>query len=94
MLFKQPILFIINVMFLAILHFRFFRHAKKPTLKMQHAAIHSCIIVLGIFGIWAGLNSNSIAKPPVPQFYTLHSWLGILTVMVFLIQVGTIFSLF
>lgn len=55
---------------------------------MQHAIIHSCIIILGILGLWAGINSNTIANPPVPKFYSFHSWLGIVTVVMFFFQVG------
>ncbi|KAE9542971.1 hypothetical protein AGLY_002882 [Aphis glycines] len=63
-----------------------FRNTTKRKLKMQHASIHSCIIIFGVLGIWTGLNSNLIANPPIPKFYSLHSWLGIITVIMFLSQ--------
>lgn len=74
--------------YIAILHFRNFHNAKKRVLKMQHAMIHSCIIIIAILGIWAGFNSNLIAKPPIPKFCSLHSWLGIVTIVIFLVQVS------
>lgn len=81
--------------FLAILHFRFFHNDNKRVLKIQHGVIHCCIIIIAAFGIWAGLSSNIIAKPPVPKFYSLHSWLGIVTIVIFVVQVGySIFKLF
>lgn len=55
---------------------------------MQHAMIHSCIIIIAILGIWAGFNSNLIAKPPIPKFYSLHSWLGIVTIVIYFVQVS------
>ncbi|CAH1738057.1 transmembrane ascorbate-dependent reductase CYB561-like isoform X2 [Aphis gossypii] len=85
----HPLLMTITFVYLfanSILHFRNFRNTTKRKLKMQHAAIHSCIIIFGVLGIWTGLNSNLIANPPIPKFYSLHSWLGIITVIMFLSQ--------
>lgn len=85
----HPLLMIITFIYLfanSILHFRNFRNTTKRKLKMQHATIHSCIVIFGILGIWTGLNSNLIANPPIPKFYSLHSWLGIITVIMFLSQ--------
>jgi len=74
--------------FLAVLHFRNFRNVKKQELKTQHAVIHTSILILTSLGIWAGLDSNVIASPPIPKFCSLHSWMGIVTVVMFLSQVG------
>uniref|UniRef100_A0A2H8TN23 Cytochrome b561 n=1 Tax=Melanaphis sacchari TaxID=742174 RepID=A0A2H8TN23_9HEMI len=86
----HPLLMTITFVYLfanSILHFRNFRKTTKQKLKMQHATIHSCIIIFGVLGLWTGLNSNLIANPPIPKFYSLHSWLGIITVIMFLFQV-------
>lgn len=85
----HPLLMTISFIYLfanSILHFRNFRNTTKRKLKMQHATIHSCIIIIGVLGIWTGLNSNLIANPPIPKFYSLHSWLGIITLAMFLSQ--------
>ncbi|XP_025422088.1 putative cytochrome b561 isoform X1 [Sipha flava] len=93
----HPLLMTITFTYLfanSILHFRNFRNIKKKKLKKQHLIIHSCIIFFGLIGVWTGLNSNVIAKPPIPKFYSFHSWLGIVTVIMFLSQFASGFVTF
>lgn len=72
---------------LAILHYRTFRNLKKRDLKNQHAIIHGCIIILILFGGWASFASHLYSNPPIPNLYSLHSWLGVITILLFLSQV-------
>lgn len=72
---------------LAILHFRTFRSVKKQDVKIQHAIIHGCIIIFVLFAGWAAFASHLYSKPPIPNLYSLHSWLGVLTITMFLSQV-------
>jgi len=74
--------------FLAILHYRTFRSLKKRDLKNQHAIIHGCIIVLVLLGGWASFASHLYSNPPTPNLYTLHSWVGVVTISMFLSQVS------
>lgn len=74
--------------FLAILHYRTFRNNRKRDLKNQHAIIHGCIIILVSLAGWAAYASHIYSDPPIPNFYSLHSWLGVLTILMFLSQVS------
>ncbi|XP_050434682.1 transmembrane ascorbate-dependent reductase CYB561-like isoform X2 [Adelges cooleyi] len=85
----HPMLMSIGFIYLfatSILHFRTFRNEKKNTLKYQHAIIHGFIIVLVLFGSWSAIASHLYASPPIPNFYSLHSWMGILTMLMFISQ--------
>jgi len=77
----------------AILHYRSFRNLTKRELKNQHAIIHCCIIVIIIFGGIAAFASHMLSNPPIPHLYTLHSWIGLLTIILFLFEVSKIFIL-
>lgn len=81
----------INILFrTAILHFRTFRNCKKQQLKLQHAIIHGCIVVLLVLDAVAALASHLLMNPPEPNFYSLHSWMGISTIVLYMILVCAI----
>lgn len=71
----------------AILVYRALRTIRKKTLKLIHAAIHVVVIVLIIIAFIAALDSHNLAATPIPNFYTLHSWLGLITTGLYLLQV-------
>jgi len=85
----HPLLMTIAFVYLfanAILHYRTFRDSKKQDLKNQHSIIHGCILIIVLLAAFAALASHLFAKPPIPNFYSLHSWLGVVTVVLFLSQ--------
>lgn len=71
----------------AILVYRALRTIRKKTLKLIHTAIHVVVIVLIIIAFIAALDSHNLAATPIPNFYTLHSWLGLITIGLYLLQV-------
>jgi len=56
-------------------------------LKNQHAIIHGVIIILISLAGLASYASHIYNDPPIPNFYSLHSWLGIVTTLMFFSQV-------
>lgn len=77
---------------LAILHYRTFRHNKKQNLKIQHAFIHGYVIVLTLLAACTAIISHVYGSPPIANFYSLHSWLGVVTIVMFLFQVNIIYN--
>ncbi|XP_001950854.1 cytochrome b561 [Acyrthosiphon pisum] len=85
----HPLLMTIAFIYLlanSILHYRTFQNNTKRKLKNQHALIHGCILILIVIAGFAAFVSHQYAKPPIPHLYSLHSWLGVLTIVMFLSQ--------
>lgn len=82
------VLFTLFILFSAILHYRSFQNNTKRKLKNQHALIHGCILILILIAAFAAFVSHQYAKPQIPHLYSLHSWLGVMTVVLFLSQVS------
>lgn len=82
------VLFTLFILFLAILHYRTFQNNTKQKLKKQHAFIHCCILILIVVAVFAAFVSHQYATPPIPNLYSLHSWLGVVTITMFLSQVS------
>ncbi|XP_022174649.1 cytochrome b561-like [Myzus persicae] len=85
----HPLLMTIAFIYLlanSILHYRSFQNNTKRKLKNQHALIHGCILILILIAAFAAFVSHQYAKPQIPHLYSLHSWLGVMTVVLFLSQ--------
>ncbi|XP_025409229.1 cytochrome b561-like isoform X2 [Sipha flava] len=70
----------------SILHYRTFRNQRKSDLKNQHAIIHGCVLIFVLLAGWASFASHIYSIPSIPNLYSLHSWLGVLTISMFLSQ--------
>lgn len=67
--------------------FRNMRYQRKKQLKLLHAGCHCLTFVLTVIALVAVFDSHNLAVPPIPNLYTLHSWIGLTSVILFCCQV-------
>jgi len=60
--------------------------ATRPNIKLFHLLMHSMAILFVSLGLIAVFRFHNEHVPPIPNLYSLHSWLGILTVTLFFAQ--------
>lgn len=72
--------------FAAILVYRGWRYSRKRNLKLTHASIFGVIFLFVTVAFLAVYDSHNLASPPIPNFYSLHSWVGISAVFTFIAQ--------
>ncbi|XP_053672632.1 plasma membrane ascorbate-dependent reductase CYBRD1 [Anopheles nili] len=86
----HPLLMSVGMIFLygnSILIYRGFRYARKKPLKIMHATIHAAAFIFTVIALVAVFDSHNLAKPrPIPNMYTLHSWVGLSAVLLFSLQ--------
>uniref|UniRef100_A0A0K0FNE7 Cytochrome b561 domain-containing protein n=1 Tax=Strongyloides venezuelensis TaxID=75913 RepID=A0A0K0FNE7_STRVS len=70
----------------SIMIYRSLRFLSKIKLKWLHIIIHSIALICTVFGFIAAYDSHVLAKPPKPDFMSLHSWIGLGTMSSYLIQ--------
>jgi cytochrome b-561 len=66
--------------------YRGFRFGRKRNLKITHATIHALAFLFAVFGLIAVFDSHNYALPKIPNLYSLHSWIGIASVGLFICQ--------
>lgn len=72
---------------IAILVYRGVRFARKRSLKLSHASIFGAIMFLVVIASWAVYDSHVLKTPPIPNLYSLHSWIGLIAIILFVLQV-------
>ncbi|XP_058832799.1 plasma membrane ascorbate-dependent reductase CYBRD1 [Topomyia yanbarensis] len=85
----HPLLMTMGMIFLygnSILVYRGFRYARKKPLKITHAVIHGLAFIFTVIALVAAFDSHNLAPTPIPNMYTLHSWVGMAAVVLFGLQ--------
>ncbi|KAM4531783.1 transmembrane ascorbate-dependent reductase CYB561 [Odontesthes bonariensis] len=93
----HPLCMVLGLVFLqgdAILVYRVFRNEAKRNVKLLHGIIHLLTLIISIIGIVAVFDFHRAAK--IPDMYSLHSWCGMATFVLFCLQwvMGLLFFLF
>ncbi|XP_050297525.1 transmembrane ascorbate-dependent reductase CYB561-like [Anthonomus grandis grandis] len=84
----HPFLMVLGLVFLysqSILIYRTGRyHTSKKILKYAHALIHLIAFLCSIVGLVAVFDSHN--RKGTPNMFSLHSWIGLITVITFALQ--------
>ena len=72
--------------FLGAIAYRVFRTQDKFKVKLIHGAIHSGAIIFAILGLITVFDFHNVNH--IPNLYSLHSWIGLATVILFACQVS------
>jgi len=70
-----------------MLVFRLCRGCSKMPLKIIHGIIQATSLIFAAVGLAAAFNYHNSMKPPLANMFSLHSWIGLITVILFGIQV-------
>ncbi|KAM4032713.1 transmembrane ascorbate-dependent reductase CYB561 [Anomaloglossus baeobatrachus] len=83
----HPLCMVLGMVFLcgdALLVFRVFRHETKRATKILHGTLHILALIISLVGIIAVFQFHK--KKNIPDMYSLHSWLGITTFSLYILQ--------
>jgi len=85
----HPVLMVVGLIFLyanAIMVYRVFRNERKKRIKYLHGILHLLAFLFAVIALQAVFDSHNLADKPVANLYSMHSWLGITTVVLFCCQ--------
>ena len=79
--------------YLGMLVYRSCRCCRRVWSKLLHMMFHLLAIPCIVIGFMAAWDYHALQEKPIPHFYSIHSWLGLATMAMFLLQfVSGIFS--
>ncbi|XP_043280341.1 transmembrane ascorbate-dependent reductase CYB561-like isoform X2 [Venturia canescens] len=85
----HPLLMTIGLVYLyanGMLIYRTRRNMRKRNLKLIHGGIMILVILLTTIALIAVFDSHNLNDKPIPNMYTLHSWVGLTSVILFCCQ--------
>ncbi len=66
--------------------YRIFPNTKKLIIKILHAFLHVGVMAFAIASLISVFYSHNKATKPIPNMYSLHSWIGLSAVILFGLQ--------
>ena len=69
-----------------MLVYKIFPNTKKIIIKILHAILHVGVMAFAIAGLIAAFDSHNKKTTPIPNMYSLHSWIGLSAVILFGLQ--------
>lgn len=85
----HPVLMITGFIFFmghAMLVYRLYRCCNKLTAKILHTFLYLMAVPCIVVGTITVFDSHNLKVPPIPNLYSLHSWLGLITIGLFALQ--------
>ncbi|GBG30368.1 Cytochrome b reductase 1 [Hondaea fermentalgiana] len=71
----------------AVISWRAFGFIPRPVRKIVHVVLHTVALVAVVVGLRAVFRFHNENQPkPIPNLYSFHSWLGLITVILFFAQ--------
>ncbi|XP_066906378.1 plasma membrane ascorbate-dependent reductase CYBRD1 isoform X2 [Halyomorpha halys] len=85
----HPVLMIAGFIFFSgfsMLLYRISRCCRRIYVKLLHTIFHALAIPCIVLGFMAVLDHHNLSDPPITNFYSIHSWMGLVTMGLFAIQ--------
>jgi cytochrome b-561 len=85
----HPLMMIIGLLFCygnAILSYRTVTRVPKMTVKLIHGSLLVLSLVFALVGFIAVIRAKNESVPPNSHFMSLHAWMGLITLILFVLQ--------
>lgn len=84
----HPLLMSVSIILLGLgsIMYRVTPCITRRTSKCLHSLTMFLSVAVAVPGIWSVWESHSLAQPPIPHLFSLHSWLGLSTMSLMAVQ--------